>query len=68
MARSQYIYLIRYKEHGAPCDRQVLAGFTVKHEAHTWTQRCGHPIERLQLTRMRDGLCYDKDEEDIPWE
>lgn len=67
MARSAYIYLIRYKEHGAPCDRQVLAGFTVKREAHTWAKTCGHLIGRLQLTRMHDGINYDKTEQDIPW-
>jgi hypothetical protein len=63
-ARSQYIYLIRYKA----C-RTVLGGFTVKHEAHTWAQNTsGHPIAHLQLTRMRDGIGYMKDEEDIPWD
>ena len=41
MARSDYIYLIRYKDPGTPSDRQVLGGFTVKHEAHTWTNAVG---------------------------
>ena len=64
MARSQYIYLIRYKA----C-RTVLGGFTVKHEAHAWAKRTsGHPIEYLQLTQMRDGIGYDKDEKDIAWD
>jgi hypothetical protein len=66
--RSTYIYLIRYKDPGTPSDRRVLGGFTVKREAHTWTKTCGHPIDRLQLTRMRDGIRYDKDEQDIPWD
>lgn len=68
MARSDYIYLIRYKDPGTPSDRQVLSGFTVKREAHAWTQCCGHPLTRLQLTRMRDGIGYDKEEHDIPWD
>ena len=60
--RSTYIYLIRYKA----C-RTVLGGFTVKHEARTWAKTCGHPLDHLQLTRMRDGISYDIDEQDLPW-
>ena len=62
MARSQYIYLVRYKE-------TLLAAFTVKHEAVSWARfRSGHPLETLQLSSMRDGIYGDKTEKPIPWE
>jgi hypothetical protein len=65
MARSAYIYLVRIKETDA-----LLGCFTVKHEARTWADRwCGptYPLERLQLSSMRDGF-DDKKETVIPWE
>lgn len=68
MARSTYIYLVSWKEPGHPSHGQVMAGFTVKYEAEYWaTDLSGHPLERMQLSRMRDGIGYPKDKEDIPW-
>ena len=69
MARSHYIYLVCWKEPGQPSHEKVMAGFTVKYEAQHWaTNLSGHPLERLQLSRMRDGTCYPKAKEDIPWD
>jgi hypothetical protein len=64
MARSQYIYFVRYNA----C-RTLLGAFTVKYEAVTWAKReSKHPLEHLQLSRMADGLHGDKTETVIPWE
>jgi len=65
MARSQYIYLIRW---GGNHDSDVVAAFTVKHEAHSWFRREQLDPETHRLTRIRDGLHGDKTEVDIPWE
>lgn len=67
MARSQYIYLLRYLLPGSPSDKEVLATFTVKYEAKQWAKLCQHPLTHLRLSRMRDGLTYHKAEEIIPW-
>lgn len=65
MARSEYIYLV-YLDGG---ENELLAAFTVKHEAHTWAStRCIWPKERLLLYRTRDGLGDDKGHEQIEWE
>jgi len=63
-----YIYLVTYKEPGRPAHGKVLAGFTVKYEANQWAELAPHPLEKMQLTRMRDGLTYHKAQEDIPWD
>jgi hypothetical protein len=66
MARSQYIYFVRIKATG-----DLLGAFTVKHEARTWAKNwCGpiYPLERLQLSSMRDGIGCDKTETPIAWE
>ena len=68
MARSHYIYLVRWKEPGQSANDNVMAGFTVKYEAHQWAKLCGHPLEKLRFSRMRDGLGYEKAPEDIPWD
>lgn len=66
MARSCYVYLVRIKETTA-----LLGCFTVKHEANTWARKwCGelYPLDRLQLTSMRDGIHGDKTELIVPWD
>lgn len=68
MARSQYIYLIKYNYPGRPSHGKILAGFTVKYEAHEWVKLSGYSVNRLQLSRMRDGIAYLKDIIDIPWD
>ena len=68
MPRSQYIYFIRYREPGHPGDGKVLAGFTVKKEAIEWAGLCPFARCRIELSRMRDGLAYNKVEQVIPWE
>ncbi len=68
MARSHYIYLIRWDEPGHPSHKQLLAAFTVKHEANQWAKMTPHPFERMKLKRMRDGMTYDKSETTIPWD
>lgn len=68
MARSQYIYLIKYENPGTLSHGKILAGFTVKYEAHEWAKLAGYPINRMQLCRMRDGNVYLKDIVDIPWD
>lgn len=67
MARSQYIYLIRYLAPGHPAHLEFLAAFTVKHEAIEWALLCPHHLPHLQLSRTRDGMTYHKAEEVIPW-
>ncbi len=67
MARSQYIYLIRYLAPGHPSHLEFLAAFTVKHEAIEWALLCPHRLPHLQLSRTRDGMTYHKAEEIIPW-
>ncbi len=67
MARSQYIYLIRYLSPECPAHLALLAAFTVKHEAIEWAFLCPHKLRRLQLSRMRDGMTYNKEIEVIPW-
>lgn len=63
MARSQYIYFVRYRQ----CDT-LLGAFTVKREACTWAiEYSGYPLESLKLSSMRDGIT-DKIEQDIDWE
>jgi hypothetical protein len=65
MARSQYIYLV-YLEGG---ENELLAAFTVKHEAHTWAStRCRWPKNRLELYRTCDGLGDEKQIERIEWD
>lgn len=65
MARSTYIYHVRKIKDG-----ELLASFTVKHEAHTWAEKhSGFDREALKLSRSRDGLTTeDKSEVEIPWE
>jgi hypothetical protein len=67
MARSQYIYLIRYLAPGHPAHLELLAAFTVKHEAIEWALLCPHHLPHLQLSRTRDGMTYHKAEDVIPW-
>lgn len=63
MARSKYIYLVRLK-----ATDEVLASFTVKHEADRWAVRySGHLLDDLQLSHIRDGLHDNKTEEVIPF-
>ena len=63
MARSQYIYFVRYRQ----CNT-LLGAFTVKREARIWaTDYSGHPLESMKLSSMRDGV-MDKIEQDIDWE
>jgi hypothetical protein len=64
MARSAYIYFVRYRECGT-----LLGAFTVKKEANQWAEfHSGHPLHALKLSSMRDGLGYDKDEKEIEWD
>jgi hypothetical protein len=63
MARSPYIYLIRF-------NGNVVSAHTVKHEAHTWAKHYGCVLggkEQLQLTAMRDGAHVDKTEREVKW-
>ncbi len=66
MARSHYIYLVRFK-----ATKALIGAFTVKQEAITWAKRwCGDiwPLEKLQLSSMRDGLLENvKEEKVLPW-
>lgn len=73
MARSVYIYLVRYKlklpGNKTNACGTLLGAFTVKHEAVTWaTFKSGHPLEHMSLSAMRDGAYADKTERIIPWE
>jgi len=61
VARSKYIYFVRK----TTCE--LLAAFTVKHEANLWMLRTGWPLEEATLSRMRDGVYEDKTETIIPW-
>ena len=57
------IYFVRRKK-----TQDLLAAFTVKHEADAWAVRhSGLPLDDLQLSQMRDGLHVDKTEEVIPF-
>jgi hypothetical protein len=63
MARSTYIYLIRY-------DSDVVSAHTVKHEANTWADRNAAAFgskDRLQLSAIRDGVISDKNERKVEW-
>jgi hypothetical protein len=63
MARSQYIYFVRYNA----C-QTLLGAFTVKYEAVAWAKsESKQPLEHLQLSRMQDGLHNDKTEKPISW-
>ena len=46
--RGKYIYLV-YQANA------LLAGFTVKHEAHSWVERQKLDYQTLKLVRMLDG-------------
>lgn len=64
MARSTYIYLIRY-------NGDVVSAHTVKHEANTWADRNAAAFgskDWLQLSSIRDGVRGDKNERLIEWE
>jgi hypothetical protein len=63
MARSTYIYLIRSAINPAT----VLGAFTVKREANLWALQNGYGPQCARLSRIRDGICDRKDEEEIPW-
>lgn len=47
--RGKYIYLACNRAGG------ILAGFTVKHEAHTWVERRRLDYKTLMLLRVPDG-------------
>lgn len=64
MARSHYIYFVRRL-----ATQDLLAAFTVKHEANSWAVRySGFAMSELQLSQMRDGLHGDKTEKVILFE
>jgi hypothetical protein len=67
MARSEYIYLVRYLAPGHPAHLEFLGAFTVKREAVEWSLLSPHHLPHLQLSRTRDGVTYHKAEEVIPW-
>lgn len=62
MARSKYIYIVRYRK-----GQLFLGAFTVKHEAVTFAKRYDNPLDELQLSRTEDGLYGDKTEKIIDW-
>ena len=50
MARSHYIYYFRNKWTGC-----ILAAFTVKHEAISFSEGAGFGPDDVELYRIRDG-------------
>lgn len=56
MARSQYIYIVR--DTSIPCDYgDIVAAFTVKHEALSFVKKRGD--KDLRMSRLNDGGSYN---------